>query len=133
MGNVVRSIGAVFAGLLTVVLLSEGTDYALRSAGVYPPLDAGVSGFTDVMFLGAFAYRTLAGVAGGFVTAALAPGNAMTHAIILGFVGLALSTAGAIAMWGVGPAWYPIALAVAALPAAWLGGWLHQKTRGAVV
>jgi hypothetical protein len=27
----------------------------------------------------------------------------------------------------VGPAWYPIALAVVALPAAWLGGWVQQQ------
>lgn len=128
--GILRSIGAVFAGLLAVVIVSEGIDYLLRGAGVFPPFEAGVVGMTDAMFAGAFAYRALAGVFGGFVAAALAPNKPLLHAIVLGCIGLALSTAGAIAMWGVGPAWYPIALAVVALPAAWLGGQLQQMRGG---
>jgi hypothetical protein len=127
--NILQSIGAVLAGLVVVVLLSEGMDFALRSAGFFPPLDAGMSGMTEEKLMIAFGYRTLAGVAGGFVAAALAPGRAMTHALVLGLIGLGLSTLGAVAMWGIGPAWYPIALAVIALPAAWLGGWIQQMGR----
>jgi hypothetical protein len=129
--KILWSIGAVFAGLVTVVVLSEGTDFLLRSAGIYPPLTAGVAGFTDQMFLGAFAYRTLAGVIGGFVAASLAPANNMAHAMVLGIIGTALGTAGAIMMWGVGPAWYPTALAIVALPASWLGGWLQARGKRA--
>ena len=77
------------------------------------------------MLLAATVYRTLAGVVGGYTAAALAPMQPLRHAIILGLIGLALSTTGAIVMWGVGPAWYPIALAVLALPSAWLGGRLR--------
>ena len=37
---------------------------------------------------------------------------------------------GAVATWnaGLGPHWYPIALVVLALPQAWLGGKLYEKT-----
>jgi ABC-type xylose transport system permease subunit len=49
-------------------------------------------------------------------------------ALALGVVGLVLSLVGAIAAinMDLGPAWYPIALVVTALPCAWLGGVLHR-------
>jgi hypothetical protein len=49
--------------------------------------------------------------------------------MILGVIGLVLSTIGAfgaIAM-KMGPAWYPILLALTALPCAWLGGRLMTQ------
>ncbi len=52
----------------------------------------------------------------------------MSHALILGLIGTALSAAGAIAASGMnlGPSWYPIALVISALPCAWLGGLLYR-------
>jgi ABC-type xylose transport system permease subunit len=53
----------------------------------------------------------------------------MRHALILGGIGFVLSTLGAIiaiTMADLGPAWYPIALALTALPCAWVGGALHR-------
>jgi hypothetical protein len=53
----------------------------------------------------------------------------MRHAVILGAIGLVPSTLGAIAaitMADLGPAWYPIALVLTALPRAWPGGGLHR-------
>lgn len=127
--GMLRSIGAVFAGLIAVVVLSEGTDFLLRAGGFFPPLEAGMEGLTDEKLALAFAYRTVAGVVGGYIAAALAPSRALAHALVLGLIGVGLSTLGAVVMWGVGPAWYPIALAVVALPAAWLGGWMQQRGR----
>lgn len=127
--GMLRSIGAVFAGLVVVVVLSEGTDFLLRAGGFFPPLEAGMNGLTDEKLALAFGYRTVAGVAGGYVAAALAPCRALAHALVLGLIGVGLSTLGAVVMWGVGPAWYPIALAIVALPAAWLGGWMQQRGR----
>jgi hypothetical protein len=126
-GGVVRSVFAVFAGLLTVVILSEGTDFVLRSFGVLPPLEAGMGAYTTAMLGAATAYRTLAGVVGGYVTASLAPARATRHALVLGGIGTVLSVIGLVVMWGVGPAWYPIALAVLAMPSAWLGGRLRGR------
>jgi len=128
-GNAVHSVLAVVAGFIAVVVLSEGTDELLRLAGVMPPRDTVAS---SAMLLVATVYRTVAGVVGGYVAAALAPGNALGHALVLGVVGLAVSTTGAIVMWGVGPGWYPIALAILALPSAWLGGKLKAKRDSAV-
>ncbi len=117
-----RSILSVFAGLVVVVVLSEGTDALLRWVGLLPPREAVAS---SAMLVAATVYRTAAGVVGGYVAAALAPSRALAHALALGVIGLALGTTGAIVMWGVGPAWYPIALAILALPSAWLGGKLY--------
>jgi hypothetical protein len=119
-----KSVTAIILGLVTVVVLSEGTDFVLRSLNVFPPLEQ-QDAYTDQMFAVALAYRTLAGVAGGFVTAMLAPSRALLHAAILGLIGLALSTAGAVAMWKLGHNWYPVSLAVLALPSALAGGWLQ--------
>ena len=62
-------------------------------------------------------------VVGSYIAARFAPYAPMRHAMVLGLVGLVLSTAGAIATipMNLGPAWYPIALVLTALPCAWLG------------
>jgi hypothetical protein len=38
-----------------------------------------------------------------------------------------VSTAGAVAMWNVGPHWYPIAVALICLPSAMIGASLQLK------
>jgi hypothetical protein len=124
--SAVRSILAVAAGFVAVVVLSEGTDFVLRTAELFPPLER-VDAYTTAMFVAATIYRTLAGAVGGFVAAILAPRAPVGHALALGAIGLALSTLGAVVMWGVGPAWYPLTLALLALPSAWLGGVLATR------
>ncbi len=53
----------------------------------------------------------------------------MRHVWVGGAIGFILSTIGAIAAtrMNLGPLWYPILLALTALPCAWLGGALHQR------
>jgi hypothetical protein len=127
---VIRSILAVLAGIATVVVLSEGTDAGLRAAGIFPPLEDKAA-HTTATFAAATIYRTLAGVAGGYVTATVAPANPMLHAMILGTIGLALSVAGIVAnvINQLGPDWYPIALAVTAFPSVWIGARLRTSSR----
>jgi hypothetical protein len=124
--RILRSIGAVFAGFVVVVVLSLGTDWALRSTGVFPPWGQPMS---DALFLLATVYRTLYAVAGSYVTAWLAPHRPMKHALAGGLVGLVLSTVGAVATWDrgpdFGPHWYPLALVATAMPCAWAGGRLR--------
>lgn len=124
--RILRSIGAVFAGFLVVVVLSLGTDVALRSAGVFPPWTQPMS---DALFGLATVYRTLYAVLGSYVTARLAPHAPMKHALAGGMVGLVLSTAGAVTTWDrgrdFGPHWYPLALIATAMPCAWAGGRLR--------
>ena len=121
-----QSIGALLAGFLAVVILSLGTDIVLHAVGVFPRLGQPMA---DVLFVLATAYRTVYGVAGSYITARLAPDRPMQHALVGGFVGLVLSTVGAVVTWDRGPAfgphWYPLALVVTAMPCAWAGGRLR--------
>ncbi len=121
-----RSIGAVLAGFLAVVILSLGTDMALHATGVFPPLGQRMA---DALLLLATAYRTVYGVAGSYITARLAPDRPMQHALAGGAIGLVVSIVGAAVTWNKGPAfgphWYPLALVVLAMPQAWAGGKLR--------
>jgi hypothetical protein len=120
-----RSIGAVLAGALAVIILSIGTDLVLNAVGILPRLGGEVS---DSLLLVATVYRTIYSVAGSYITAWLAPDRPMKHALAGGVIGLVLGIVGVIVTWngaGRGHHWYGIALAVLALPSAWVGGKLR--------
>jgi hypothetical protein len=129
--NTLKSVGAVLAGAFVGVILSIGTDSALRAAGIFTPLGQPMS---DPLLLLATVYRTIYGVLGSYVTARLAPSRPMMHALILGAIGLAVSIAGVIVAWNrvaeFGPRWYPLALVVLAMPQSWLGAKLRLMQLG---
>ena len=120
-----RSVWAVVAGVLTIVVGSTVVDQVLHAVKVYPPADQPLS---DKLAVLATAYRVVISIGGAWLTAKLAPNRPMRHAIILGLVGIVLGTIGVIATWnlGLGPRWYPIALVVLAVPQCWLGGRLYE-------
>ena len=121
-----RSVGAVFAGLVALFAVTTATDVVLHATGVFPPWGQPMS---DGLFLLATAYRIVYGVAGCYLAARLAPDRPMQHALALGIVGVLLSTAGAVATWSkgpeFGPKWYALAVVAIALPCAWAGGALR--------
>ena len=121
-----RSVGALFAGFVVVVILSIGADIALRAAGIFPPLGQVMS---DALLGVATVYRSVFAVVGSYVTARLAPDRPMHHALIGGLIGLGLSILGAAMAWNkvatMGPHWYPLALVATAMPCAWIGGKLR--------
>jgi MFS family permease len=123
-GSWPRSAWAVFAGILANFLIAIPIDIILHAMGIYPTL--GGPQMSNSLCMLAFSYRLVAAVAGGFFTARLAPRNPRKHVLLLGCIGILLSTAGAIAMWGVGPAWYTLALILISVPASVLGGRLAQ-------
>ena len=122
-----RGASAVFAGLVAIFVLSPGTDVVLHATGVMPPWGQPMS---DALFVLALGYRIVFSVAGCYLTARLAPDRPMFYAMMLGGIGVVLSTAGAVATWNrgpeFGPHWYPVSLIVVAMPCAWLGGKLFQ-------
>src|SRR6185369_3723171 len=124
-----RSIVAVAAGFLTVVVLSLATDQLLHVLDVYPPW--GQPMWEAHLNALALSYRIVYTLLGGFITARLAPHTPMRHVMILAIIGLVAGTAGAVAAitGNFGPNWYPIALAVTAYPCTWFGGWLQWGTR----
>lgn len=125
--HLARSAGAVAAGFISVAVLSLATDQLLHVLKVYPPW--GEPMWDTGLNLLALSYRILYAVIGGYLTAALAPHSTMRHVLVVGILGLIAGSAGAIAaitMADFGPNWYPIALAVTALPSVWLGGVLYR-------
>lgn len=124
--NILKGIGAILAGMIFIVVSHTGTDFVLEKLGIFTPPSEGFH--TTWMVVTATIYRSLYTVVGGYITAALAPEPRMRYVMILGIIGLVMSTLAAIAtiQMGIAPAWYPIALAVTALPCVWLGGLLHR-------
>jgi hypothetical protein len=127
-----RSILAVLAGILTIILLDNGIDFVLHSIGVYPPIGLAMA---DPLFLLALAYRTIDGILGCYIAARLAPYGPRGHALTLGGIGVVLSSLGVVATWNggpeLGPVWYPLALVAITLPVAWIGGTLGERGRRA--
>lgn len=121
------------AGFICTALLSVGTDAFMHARGIFPPSGEAMS---DGLFVLAAAYRLAFTVLGGYMTAALAPRKPMVHVLILGIIGGLAATAGAVATWNAGPEfgphWYPLLLAVTAVPCVWVGGlWRMRRQRSA--
>jgi hypothetical protein len=111
--NTGRSIWAVGAGFLFVVLLSLGTDEILHLTQVYPPWnqpmwDPGLNAL-------ALGYRLIYGILGNLLIHRLAPWRPMKHVWVA-----AVTT-------HLGPVWYPVLLAASVLPSAWVTAPLYQR------
>ena len=120
-----RSIWAIVAGFLAVVILSIGTDAVLHRLGIFPPLGQRMA---DRLFAWATIYRTTYGIFGSYLTARLAPNRPMWHAMVGAGIGMLLGSAGAIATWNkdLGPHWYPVALVIQGIPCAWIGAKIRE-------
>jgi hypothetical protein len=124
-----KSILAVAAGVVVIIVVTTLVDIVLHKTGVFPPLDQPIN---DNLALLATAYRIVISIGGAWLTARLAPDKPMKHALVLGVVGTVLGLVGVVTTWnsGLGPRWYPIALAVLAIPQCWVGGKLYVMRSG---
>ena len=126
--RILRRVGAVLAGMILIIILDIGLDIIMHATGIYPPW---FQPMATGLWLLALSYRTIDSILGCYVTARLAPDRPLTHALVLGSLGVILSAIGAIATWGkgleFGPKWYPLALVLIALPCAWVGGTIRQR------
>ena len=125
-----RSIRAVLAGAVVGVAVTTLVDVGLHVAGVFPPIDVPID---DRQALLASAYRLVIGIGSAWLTARLAPGRPLQHALVLGGLGAAVAFVGVLATWrlDLGPRWYPISLVVLAGPQAWAGArlWMAGAAR----
>jgi MFS family permease len=124
-----KSVWALVAGALFVIVGTTIIDIALHLVGYYPPIGLPMD---DRQSLVATAYRVVISIAGAWITARLAPAKPMKHVMILGVLGTIIGIVGVVATWnrGLGPHWYPVALAVLAIPQSWVGGRLYQARSG---
>jgi peptidoglycan/LPS O-acetylase OafA/YrhL len=125
---VLRSIGAVLAGLLANFALSGGTDAGLHATGIYPPM---FQPMADHLWALALTYRVVFAVVGGFLTARLAPTQPMRHVMALGGIGTVLGVLSVLATWNKGPEfgphWFSMCVTITGLPCTVLGGVLHAR------
>ena len=122
--KILKSIWAVLAGFILVVILSTLTDLVLIRTGIMKQPFELNSVFFILLVVG---YRCLYGITGSYLTARLAPNRPMRHALAGGVIGLGIATLGAVVMWDKPPHWYPISLIITVLPTAWLGGLIYLK------
>jgi hypothetical protein len=122
----VRSIAAVVVGFVLIGALNVGTSALLaRVAPGMVPTDGPVASTASLLLISA--YVALYGIAGCYVTARLAPSRPMLHALIVGVLGLAISSPTALQSWDDAPAWFNVYNLLAVMPYAWLGGWLRER------
>lgn len=128
--NLRRSVAALLAGFVAVVILSLAADKLMYATGIFPPIGQPIP---DNRFFLALAYRTAIGIFGGYLVAKIAPDRPMRHSLLSGGIGLLISTLGVVLTWDAGPEfgphWYPIALAATALPTAWAGAHIAELKR----
>jgi len=124
-----RSSAAVVVGIVVGAVLSLGTDQVLHVLHVYPPW--GEPMYDPKLNLLALSYRIVFAILASYIIARMAPYSPMRHALVGGLIGFVVSLGGAIAAipMNLGPTWYPIVLALTALPCAWLGGILYRVTQ----
>ena len=125
--SILKSIGAIVAGMAVGAILSVATDKILETTGIMKinPFDANSVWLIILVVI----YRTTYNLVGTYVTAKLAPSKPMKHAIILGIIGTVVGITGTIIMWHISSYWYPISLVILTMPAAWLGGKLAIKNQ----
>lgn len=125
--NILKSIGAVVVGFISVALLSVLTDFILESAGILAPA-SNPSATVPWMLALALGYRSVYTIMGGYITAKLAPRHPTRHVVALMILGGIGGIAGAIGGWSLGNHWYPVLLAITGPLFVWLGGWLYIRS-----
>ena len=123
--SILKSIGAIIAGMAVGAILSVATDKILEATSIMKitPFDENPVWLIGLVII----YRTIFNLLGTYIAAKLAPSKPMKHAIILGIIGTLAGIIGTIAMWHIPPHWYPISLVILTMPTAWLGGKLATK------
>jgi hypothetical protein len=124
---ILRSVGAVAAGVMLNAVAALAIDQLFHALGVYPAWGEPMPDAGDNLL--ALSYRIVLGVVGGYLVARLAPRSPMRHALAYGAVGVVLSGLGVVAATQVnlGPLWYPLLLMAVSLPCGWLGGTLFRR------
>jgi hypothetical protein len=120
-----RSILAVLVGIVVGVALTLGVDAILQQAGIIPPLGGRLSERAALLATG---YRAIFNVLAAYITARLAPYRPMLHAMIGGWLGFLVALVGTAVTWNrdLGPHWYAIAVALIAVPCAWIGARIQR-------
>jgi hypothetical protein len=121
-----KSVLAVAAGFVAIVVLSLGADMVLRALLPHRFSPDGAAKDAAVLIIALF-YSAAFAVLGCYLAACLSPQNPKRHAMILGCIGLLLSIVATIVNWKTAPIWYHIIALLLILPAAWVGGEMRER------
>lgn len=127
--SLLKDIGAVIVGFLTVVVLSVGADMVLESLGIMPLADHPEL-YSSMHLVIALVYRSAFTIIGGYVTALMSATKPMRNVIILAVVGTIFGAIGTFSNWDKAQAtgtWYPIVLLLISPFCVWFGGWLKTN------
>jgi hypothetical protein len=118
----------VLAGFFAVVVTTTVTDILMHATGVFPPWGERMA---DGLFVLPLGYRIVYAVLGGYLAARLATDRPVSHAVVLGGIGLVLSAIGTFATAGqgaaYGPIWYSLLVTATALPCSFAGAKLYAS------
>jgi hypothetical protein len=121
MPKALRSVIAVVAGFLVIGVLALGTGKLVQSMAPTQFDTAGNPTTTPMMLL-QLLYIAVYATCGCWLAGRLAPSRPMTHALVVGALGLALNVPSAIALRGTHPMWYLVVGVATTMLWAWLGG-----------
>jgi hypothetical protein len=122
MKKILKSIGAIFAGFITIGILSGVTSALLVNAGVFPHGKLPLNG-SPLVIIGILGYQAVFYFVGCYVTAKLAPLKPFRHVLILGGLGALLNLLSALGMKDdAASLWFFLVLAGLSLSIAWLCG-----------
>jgi hypothetical protein len=128
----IRSALAVLAGIVVLTVTSfaiEGLTDPLMTR-MFPDVASGGSAWTqNLPKLFMLLYSMVCVMAGGYVTAWLAPRSGVRHAAIMGAIQMALTLSAMVEFRDRAPLWWWLAGLVLTVPAAWSGGRIRAKWR----
>jgi hypothetical protein len=119
-----RSVLAILAGIVVLTVTSFAIEWVTDPvlAGVLPDAHSnGATWLDDVRKLIMFVYTTLCVACGGYVTAWLARGSKVRHAVIMGAIQMALTVLAMIEFRHRAPLWFWLTGIAVTVPAAWCG------------
>jgi hypothetical protein len=121
-----KSVWPIVAGFLVLAALSVGADMILR--GFFPkafgPSEAPLGALASLVTI---FYACAFGVLSSYLTAALAPGRPVMHALALGGIAFLFALGGLVGSWHKAPAWFNVVFLVVVFGSAWLGGIIRAR------
>lgn len=122
-----RLILSIVAGFLFTAIITTVVDHIFHVTKVYPPY--GEPFEKSSLLIMAFTYRALFAIAGAYITARIAKDKAHKAVLILGILGTIAWGAGLAKFWYLAPAWYNIGGLVLAIPYAFIGLNIYNKSK----
>jgi hypothetical protein len=128
--TVTRSVLAVIAGIAALTVTSFAIEWLTEPVltSVFPDVQSeGATSQNVIRKLIMFVYTTFCVACGGYVTAWVARGSEVRHAVIMGVIQMAMTSLAMIKFHDKAPLWFWIAGIVFTVPAAWCGGIFRVK------